>query len=122
MGLTTSRSWFMYGRDQQDYWLSEPLEISLARKTDVLFHVGLFKHQVLLMALDLAHVNVRKLYLYNGWQRVAKCEKTETMLFITFTDSNQGTELWSTCTRSRLQKLFDHAWQTVGDGLTFKHQ
>lgn len=120
MGLTPSRSWYMYGRDHQDYWLSKPLELSIARETDVLFHIGLFKHQVLLMALDLAHVNVSKLYLYNGWQRVAKCEKTDRMLFITFTDSAK-TELWSTCTRSRLQNLFDHKWKPMaGACLTFE--
>jgi hypothetical protein len=118
MGLaSSSHLWYIYGRDKQDYWLPNYIDMSVAQESNELFHIGRFKHQVFLMALALAHGNVHKIYLYHGW-RVAKCEKTEKTLSITFTDDKHDA-LWSTCTRSRLQQLFDAKWKPTENALTF---
>ena len=50
-----------------------------------------------------------------GWPNVKKQRKT---LSITFTDDKHYA-LWSTCTRSRLQQLFDAMWEPTENALTF---
>ena len=109
MGPALSRTWYIYGRDLSDNWISEPLNSTLAKEDDTNFHMGRFKHQVYLMALNLDHIKVTKMYLYHGWRRV-KCEKTENLITITFSD-NEARQAWSECKRSRLGKLYDSTWK-----------
>lgn len=119
MGPALSRTWYIYGRDHSDYWISEPLDSTLAKEDDTTFHMGRFKHQVYLMASELAHLEVSKIYLYHGWRRV-KCEKTETTIVITFSD-DEARESWSTCKRSRLWKLFESTWKKVSTDEGYIH-
>ena len=111
MGPVLSRTWYIYGRDQSDNWIPKPLDSTLAKEEDTVFHMGRFKHQVFLMALQLDHMTVTKMYLYRGWRRV-KCDKTENAIVLTFSD-DEALQAWSTCRRSRLWKLFDSTWKRI---------
>ena len=54
MGLTSSSpSWYIYGRDKQDYWLPNHIDMSVAQETNELFHIGRFKHQVFFNGIGL---------------------------------------------------------------------
>jgi len=111
MGQVFSRTWFIYGRDHSDNWIDKPLDSTLAKEDDTVFHMGRFKHQVFLLALKLAHISVSKMYLYHGWRR-AKCEKTESTIVITFSDT-EARKAWGESIPSRLQTLFDSTWEKI---------
>lgn len=104
MGLFPSRTWFIYGRDENDYWIKEPLASTVAKDDDVEFHMGRFKHYVFKLALGkLDHA--RKIYLYHG-RREVKAVMRDGNLFVTFT-RQESADAWTTCKRSHLGKEFD---------------
>lgn len=111
MGPAISRTWYIYGRDHSDKWLSAPLDSTLARENDINFHMGRFKHQLYLMALKLAHTEVSKMYLYQGWRR-AKCVFEKDDILLTFSDY-ESLQAWETCHRSRLDTTFAANWECV---------
>lgn len=104
MGLFPSRTWFIYGRDENDYWIKEPLASTVAKDDDVEFHMGRFKHYVFKLALGkLDHA--RKIYLYHG-HRVVRAVMRDGNLFVEFS-TQESADAWTTCKRSHLGKEFD---------------
>lgn len=97
------QTWFMYGRDVQDNW-TEPLYNTVAKASDIEFHMGQFKHRVFEFALD--ELDIIKLYLYHGWTRHTKVWFQEDTLKIQFLTS-ESKKAWKTCKRSKKGLTFD---------------
>jgi len=105
MGQVISRTWFLYARDKQDNWLTDPIDSTLVKDDDCKYHMGKFKHKVFRFALGQELEHCSKIYLYQGWRR-AKCELTDETCVVTFSDK-EALEAWDTCKRSKLGNKFD---------------
>ena len=108
MGTGSSNIWFVYGKGIDDCWTTTPLHTTLAKGIDT--NTTQFRHEIVLMALQLSHVHLSKIYLYNGTRRRIKCERTENALTIVFSDK-EAHKAWSRCTPPKLASLFDNAWR-----------
>ena len=108
MGTGSSSTWFVYGKGSDDCWISNPLHTTLAKGIDT--NTTQFRHEIVLMALQLSHVQLSKIYLYNGTMRRIKCERTENALTIVFSDK-EAHEAWFRCTPPKLAGLFDNTWK-----------
>lgn len=94
MGQVVSQTWYIYGRSYDQCWLPEPIVSTLCKADDLQYHIGRFKHTV--YKLCLGHLeNVCKVYLYQGW-RVAKAERHETYVKVTFRDKTTAA-VWDAC-------------------------
>ena len=100
-----SQTWFMYGRDDNDNWLPDPLFSSVAKAEDANYHMGRFKHKFFEYALNELD-NVHKLYLYQGRSRFVKCSYIEDTLKVEFCN-NAAKTAWSECRRSKKGLRFD---------------
>lgn len=105
MGPVVSRTWYMYGRKKDGNWLAEPLDSTVSKDDDMVFHMGRFKHKMFRLALGKLDGDVEKIYLYRGW-RVAKVVKGEGVIDVIFA-SVEAHNAWLRCKRSRLGKDFD---------------
>lgn len=98
----------MYGKDVHDCWVSDPLLSTLTKGIDA--NTTQFRHEIVLMALQLSHQQLSKIYLYNGARRRIKCERTETAVTIRFSDA-EACNAWYRCTPPKLASIFDNIWK-----------
>lgn len=109
MGQLVTRTWFIYARDQQDNWLTDPIDSTIMKDDDCKYHMGKFKHKIFQFALGQEFQHCKKIYLYQGWRRV-KCDLQDQACVITFSDT-EAKEAWDTCKRSKLGKTFDQHFE-----------
>ncbi len=114
MGTGSSKTWFVYGKGSDDCWISNAMHTSLAKGIDT--NTAQFRHEIVLMALQLSHVHLSKIYLYNGNRRRIKCERSENALTIIFSDK-EAHDAWYRCTAPKLASLFDNTWVLARAGI-----
>lgn len=105
MGTALSRTWFIYARDKEGNWCSEPIDSTITKDDDICYHMGRFKHKVFLYSLGQGLTDCSKIYLYQGWRKV-KAELTEDALIVTFSDIHSK-DAWDKCRRSKKGNEFD---------------
>jgi hypothetical protein len=108
MGTGSSKTWFVYGKGGDDCWKTNAIHTSLAKGIDT--NTTQFRHEIVLMALQLSHVHLSKIYLYNGTRRRIKCERSENALAIVFSDKEVH-DAWYRCTPPKLASVFDNTWK-----------
>jgi hypothetical protein len=109
MGGYLTTTWYTYGRNENDYWLEEPIDSTVAKSENPLHHMGKFKHKVFQLALGEKYTSTPKIYLYQGYRK-AKCELTDKSIIVTFSDS-ESKKAWDTCRRSKLGLKFDEIYK-----------
>lgn len=108
MGALITKTWFVYGRDLNDQWLTDPLHSTLAKEDNETHHVGMFKHRTFQFALGENHQTCYKLYLYHGWRRI-KVQKEPTSLAVHFSDK-AAKDAWDNSRKPKLGKQFHKKW------------
>ena len=119
MGAYLTTTWYVYARGQDDNWLTDPIDSTVAKSDEIEYHMGKFKHKVFQLALDQQFTKTPKIYLYQGSRRV-KCEKTSDSVIITFSD-NSAKKAWNNCRRSKLGLKVDEKYQGPSDTNAFVH-
>jgi len=119
MGGYLTTTWYVYARDKDDHWLSDPIDSTVAKSDNIQYHMGRFKHKVFQLALLHQFTETPKIYLYQGSRRV-KCEKTSDSVIITFSD-NEAKEAWINCRRSKLGLKVDEKYEGPSDTNAFVH-
>jgi len=112
MGSYMSTTWFIYGRDQDDNWLSEPLVSSTQEVDNMEYHIKRFKYQVYQLGLgNLA--NVYKIYLYQGF-RVARCVLKDETVTVELC-SEAAKQAWSNSKRPTASRKFDSVYTKISE-------
>ena len=105
-----STTWFSYGRDEEDYWLEEPLVTSEKEVDNMKYHMKRFKYHVYQLGLGNLE-NVHKIYLYQGF-RVAKCVLQNNTVTVELC-SEGAKQAWSMCRRPSVSRKFDSVYTQI---------
>ena len=107
-----SNTWFIYGRDIEDRWLSEPLVSSEKEVDNMEYHMKRFKYHVYQLGLGNIE-NVHKIYLYQGF-RVAKCVLQDDTITVEL-NSEAAKQAWSNSKRPTLCRKFDSVYTKISE-------
>ena len=107
-----SNTWFIYGRDKEDYWLGEPLVSSEKKVDNMDYHMKRFKYHVYQLGLGNLE-NVYKIYLYQGF-RVARCVLNDDTVTVELY-SEDAKRAWSQSKRPSVSRKFDSVYTKISE-------
>ena len=112
MGSYMSNTWCIYGRDNEDCWLDEPLVSSEKKADNMEYHMKRFKYYIYQLGLGYLE-NVHKIYLYQGF-RVAKCVFKDDTVTVELCSEN-AKRAWSNSKRPSSSRKFDSMYTKISE-------